>query len=101
MDTRILTKIARDKYSVEKLIDKEIALIRQIKQTFPNSKRKRYKMDRKLRETSIEKNSYNIKLTGEIDLSQKQKKFYDYKVSKQEHLTNELDDAMVDEFNIY
>ena len=73
MDTRILTKIARNEYSVEKLIDREMELIRQIKQTGPNSRHKRYKMDRRLRAAAQEREICSIKLTENIKASQKPK----------------------------
>ena len=74
MDTRILTKIARDEYSVEKLIDREMELIRQIKQTGPNARHKRYKMDRRLRATAQEREICSIRLTENIKASQKPKR---------------------------
>ena len=89
MDTRILTKIARHEYSVEKLIDREMELIRQIKQTGPNSRHKRYKMDRRLRAAAHEREICAIKLTENIKASQKPKHIDEYT-----HQNSLLDDQI-------
>ena len=96
MDKRILTKSARDEYSVERLINKEIQLIRQIKNTQSNLRKKRYKMDRKLREVTNERDACFSKLTSGIKASQKPKTYGMYRsydsvndLSRIENITTE------------
>ena len=98
MDTRILTKTARNEYSVEKLIDREMELVRQIKQTGPNSRHKRYKMDRRRRSTEQEKEICFIRLTENIKASQKPKQVDDYRKSKHDISINDLEENL-DELN--